>query len=46
MLCTERISACSEVHTKQTNMLCGQNVEFLKANVNSLPTNILVLITV
>jgi hypothetical protein len=46
MLCTARICACSEVHTKHTNMLCGQNVEFLKAKINLTPTNTPVLITV
>jgi hypothetical protein len=29
MLYREIIAVCSEVHTKHTNMLCGQNVVFL-----------------
>jgi hypothetical protein len=31
MLYRELIAVCSEIHTKHTNTLCGQNVEF--ANV-------------
>ena len=31
MLCREIIAACSEIHTKHVNTLCGQNVEFLAA---------------
>jgi hypothetical protein len=27
MLCKEIIAVCSEIHTKHTNVLCGQNVE-------------------
>jgi hypothetical protein len=27
MLCREIIAACSQIHTKHTNTLCGQNVE-------------------
>ena len=29
MLYGEIIAVCSEIHTKHTNTLCGQNVEFL-----------------
>ena len=29
MLYSEIIVACSQIHTKDINTLCGQNVEFL-----------------
>jgi hypothetical protein len=29
MVCREIIAVCSEIHTKHTNTLCGQNVEFV-----------------
>jgi hypothetical protein len=29
MLCRELIAVCSEIHTKQVNTVCGQNVEFM-----------------
>jgi hypothetical protein len=29
MLYREIIAVCSEIHTKDTNTLCGQNVEFV-----------------
>jgi hypothetical protein len=29
MLYREIIAVCSEIHTKQINTLCGQNVEFI-----------------
>jgi hypothetical protein len=29
MLYKEIIAVCSEIHTKHTNTLCGQNVEML-----------------
>ena len=29
MLYREIMAVCSEMHTKHTNTLCGQNVEFL-----------------
>jgi len=29
MMYREIIAVCSEMHTKPTNTLCGQNVEFL-----------------
>jgi hypothetical protein len=28
MLCSEIIAVCSHMHTRHTNTLCGQNVEF------------------
>ena len=31
MVYREIIAVCSEIHTKHTNTLCGQNVEFLGA---------------
>ena len=34
MLYREMIAVCSEIHTKHTNALCGQNVELL--NVKSI----------
>jgi len=36
MLYSEIIAVCSEIHTKHTNTLCGQNVELL--NVKSVGT--------
>ena len=32
MLYREIIAVCSDSHTKHTNTLCGQNVEFLRVN--------------
>ena len=32
----EIIAACSEIHTKHLNAVCGQNTEFL--NINTLRT--------
>jgi hypothetical protein len=29
MLYSEIIAVCSQIHTKQINTLCGQNIEFL-----------------
>ena len=29
MLCREIMAVCSEIHTKHTNTLCGQNVELV-----------------
>ena len=29
MLCRELNAACSQIHTKHINTLCGQNVELL-----------------
>jgi hypothetical protein len=31
MLYREIIAVCAEIHTKHTNTLCGQNVEFVNA---------------
>jgi hypothetical protein len=36
MLYGEIIAVCSEIHTKQINTLCGQNVEFM--NVTAVGT--------
>jgi len=33
MLYREIIAVCSEIHTKHTNTLCGQNVEFVEDKV-------------
>jgi len=33
MLYREIIAVCSEIHTKHTNTLCGQNVEFVNAKL-------------
>jgi len=33
MLYREIIAACSEIHTKHINTLCGQNVELLKVKL-------------
>ena len=33
MLYREIIAVCSEIHTKQVNTLCGQNVEFVDLNL-------------
>ena len=33
MLCREIIAVCSEIHTKHTNALCGQNVELLNVKL-------------
>jgi hypothetical protein len=35
MLCREIIAVCSQIHTKHTNTLCGQNTE-LYINTQSL----------
>ena len=32
MLYREIIAVCSEIHTKHTNTMCGQNVEFADVN--------------
>jgi hypothetical protein len=36
MLYREIIAVCSEIHTKHTNTLCGQNGEFLNAKLSVL----------
>jgi len=33
MLYREIIAVCSEIHTKHTNTLCGQNVELLNVKL-------------
>ena len=33
MLYREIIAVCSEIHTKHTNTLCGQNVEHFNTNL-------------
>jgi len=33
MLYREIFAACSQIHTKHTNTLCGQNVELLNVNL-------------
>jgi hypothetical protein len=33
MLYREIIAVCSEIHTKHTNALCGQNVEFVNVKL-------------
>jgi len=33
MLCREIIAVCSQIHTKHTNTLCGQNVEFVNVKL-------------
>jgi hypothetical protein len=44
MLYREIEVACSENHTKRTNTLCGQNVEFLNVNPCGLVVNSLLLV--
>ena len=33
MLFREKIAVCSQIYTKHTNTLCGQNVGFLNVNL-------------
>jgi len=33
MLYTEIMAVCSEIHTKHTNTLCGQNIELLNVKL-------------
>jgi hypothetical protein len=33
MLYREIIAVCSQIHTKHTNTLCGQNVEFVNVEL-------------
>jgi len=33
MLYSEIIAVCSEIHTKHTNTVCGQNVELLSVKL-------------
>src|SRR5215470_11880716 len=39
MLCREIIAVCSEIHTKHTNTLCGQNVELLNVKPGGTYSN-------
>jgi hypothetical protein len=39
MLYSETVAACSEIHTKHINTLCGQNVELLKAKPGGTHSN-------
>ena len=36
MLYREIIAVCSEIHTKHTNTLCGQNVELCKVKLGGI----------
>ena len=33
MLCREIIAVCSQIRTKHTNTLCGQNIELLNVKL-------------
>jgi hypothetical protein len=33
MLYKEKVAACSEIHTKHINTLCGQNVELINVKL-------------
>jgi len=35
MMCTEIIAVCSQIHTKHTNTLCGQNVGLLNVKAGT-----------
>ena len=39
MLYREIIAACSQIHTKLINKLCGQNVEFLNVKHGGMYSN-------
>jgi len=39
MLYREIIAVCSQIHTKYTNTLCGQNVELLSVCTSSVTTD-------
>jgi len=36
MLYREIIAVCSQMHTKHTNIMCGQNVELLNVNLGGM----------
>jgi len=36
MLYKQIITVCSEIHTKHTNALCGQNVEFFDVKLSNV----------
>jgi hypothetical protein len=39
MLYSEIIAVCSEIHTKDINTLCGQNVEFVNVKPGGTYSN-------
>ena len=39
MLYREIIAVCSQIHTKRTNTLCGQNAEFVKVKPGGIYSN-------
>jgi len=39
MLYREIIAVCSEIHTKRTNTVCGQNVELLNVKAGGTYSN-------
>jgi len=39
MLYREIISVCSQIHTKHTNTLCGQNIEFFYVATGGIYSN-------
>jgi hypothetical protein len=39
MLYREIIAVCSEIHTKHTKTLCGQNVEFVDVKPGGIYSN-------
>ena len=39
MLYWEIIAVCSQIHTKHTNALCGQNTEFLDVKAGGTYSN-------
>ena len=39
MLCREIITVCSQIHTKPTNTLCGQNVEYFSVKPGGICSN-------
>jgi hypothetical protein len=39
MLYSEIIAVCSQIHTKHTNTLCGQNVEFVNVKPGGKDSN-------
>jgi hypothetical protein len=39
MLYSEIIAVCSEIHTKDINTLCGQNVEFVNVKPGGIYSN-------
>jgi hypothetical protein len=43
MLYSEIIAVCSQIHTKHTNRLCGQNVEFVSVKTDGKYSNLVVL---